>query len=44
MMKTYIKENADSKYVGLGDKLEKKDVLTVTTTVVDSNILPNASR
>ena len=38
--KTYIKENADSKYVGLGDKLEKKDVLTVTTTVVDSNILP----
>ena len=41
--KTYIKENADSKYVGLGDKLEKKDVLTVTTTVVDSNILPNAS-
>ena len=24
-------------------KLEKKDVLTVTTTVVDSNILPNAS-
>lgn len=41
--KTYIKGNADSKYVGLGDKLEKKDVLTVTTTVVDSNILPNAS-
>ena len=41
--KTYIKENADSKYVGLGDKLEKKDVLTVTTTVVDSNNLPNAS-
>lgn len=41
--KTYIKENADSKYVGLGDKLEKKDILTVTTTVVDSNILPNAS-
>lgn len=41
--KTYIKENADSKYVGLGDKLEKKDVLTVTTTVVDSNILPDAS-
>ena len=41
--KTYIKENADSKYVGLGDMLEKKDVLTVTTTVVDSNILPNAS-
>lgn len=39
----YIKANADAQYVGEGDELSRKDVLTVTTTVVDGSKLPDAT-
>lgn len=39
----YVKDHADKKYVGEGDELSRKDVLTVTTTVVDGTKLPDAT-
>ena len=39
----YIKANADPQYVGKGKELSRKDVLTVTTTVVDGSKLPDAT-
>ena len=39
----YIKDHADKKYVGEGDELSRKDVLTVTTTIVDGNKLSDAT-
>lgn len=39
----YVRDHADKKYVGEGDELSRKDVLTVTTTVVDGNKLPDAT-
>lgn len=42
-VEVYIKNHANKKYVGENDELHRKDVLTVTTTVVDGNKLPNAT-
>ena len=39
----YIRDHADSQYVGEGDDLTRKDLLTVTTTVVDGSKLPDAT-
>ena len=39
----YIRDHADPQYVGEGDDLTRKDVLTVTTTVVDGSKLPDAT-
>ena len=39
----YIRAHADTRYVGEGDDLTRKDVLTVTTTVVDGSKLPDAT-
>ena len=42
----YVRENADPQYVGTlgeGEDLARKDVLTVTTTVVDGSKLPDAT-
>ena len=39
----YIRANADPQYVGEGEELSRKDVLTVTTTVVDGSKLPDAT-
>ena len=39
----YIRKNANEKYVGKSDDLTRADVLTVTTTVVDGNKLPEGT-
>ena len=39
----YIRDHADAKYVGDGDELTRADVLTVTTTVIDGNALPEGT-
>ena len=39
----YVLANADAQYVGGGDELSRKDVLTVTTTVVDGSKLTDAT-
>lgn len=39
----YVLAHANAQYVGNGDELSRKDVLTVTTTVVDGSKLPDAT-
>lgn len=39
----YVLAHANVQYVGNGDELSRKDVLTVTTTVVDGSKLPDAT-
>lgn len=39
----YVRDHADPQYVGKGDDLTRADVLTVTTTVVDGNVLPDGT-
>ena len=39
----YIRAHADAQYVGEGDELTRADVLTVTTSVVDGGMLPDAT-
>ena len=39
----FIREHADAQYVGEGDELNRADVLTVTTSVVDGGKLPDAT-
>ena len=39
----YIRDHADVQYVGEGDELTRADVLTVTTTVIDGNKLPEGT-
>ena len=39
----YIRDHADAQYVGVGDELTRADVLTVTTTVIDGNALPEGT-
>ena len=39
----YVRDHADTEYVGEGDELTRADVLTVTTTVVDGNVLPDGT-
>jgi hypothetical protein len=36
----YVRDHADTEYVGEGDELTRADVLTVTTTIIDGNKLP----
>ena len=42
-IESYIRDHADAKYVGEGDELTRADVLTVTTTVIDGNKLPEGT-
>ena len=42
-IESYIRDHADAKYVGEGDKLTRADVLTVTTNVIDGNKLPEGT-
>ena len=39
----YVRDHADAQYVGEGDELTRADVLTVTTTVIDGNKLPEGT-
>ena len=42
-IESYIRDHADAQYVGEGDELTRADVLTVTTTVIDGNKLPEGT-
>lgn len=42
-VESYIRDHADAQYVGEGDELTRADVLTVTTTVIDGNALPEGT-
>ena len=42
-IESYIRDHADTKYVGEGDELTRADVLTVTTNVIDGNKLPEGT-
>ena len=42
-IESYIRDHADAQYVGEGDELTRTDVLTVTTTVIDGNKLPEGT-
>ena len=42
-VESYIRDHADAQYVGEGDELTRADVLTVTTTVIDGNKLPEGT-
>lgn len=42
-IESYIRDHANAQYVGEGDELTRADVLTVTTTVIDGNKLPEGT-